>query len=59
MVEDVGVFAPGVLQGVGQDRQDREVARLVHLPGERDRRGRALLRVERDRAERVAEDVAE
>jgi hypothetical protein len=36
VVEDLGVFAPGVLECVGQNRHGREVARIVHLAGEGD-----------------------
>ncbi|MDB5308835.1 MAG: hypothetical protein JWO38_3037 [Gemmataceae bacterium] len=32
--QDVGLVAPGVLEGVGQDRHRGEVPGLVHLPGE-------------------------
>src|SRR5262249_48969624 len=32
--EDIGIVAPGVLEGVGEDGHGREVPRLVHLPSE-------------------------
>jgi hypothetical protein len=34
VVEDGGAVAPGVLEGVGQDRHGGELARLVHGAGE-------------------------
>jgi hypothetical protein len=59
VVEDVLVFAPGVLKCVGENGHRTEVARLVHLPRERNRGVGAPRRRERDRAERIPEDVAQ
>jgi hypothetical protein len=57
--EDVGVVAAGFLEGIRQDRHAGEVPLLVHLRGDPGGVFGAPCRVEGDRAERVAEDVAE
>jgi hypothetical protein len=59
VVENDGVFAPGVLEGVGEDWHRGELARLVHLPGQLHDGGGTPVRVEGDGVEGVAEDVAE
>src|SRR5262249_24779659 len=53
------VLAPGVLKCVGEDRPRADLPRLVHRAGECHRGVSAPRRVERDRPERVAEDVAD
>jgi hypothetical protein len=60
--EQVGVRAAGVFEGVGQDRQVVEGAVVVDVPG--DRGDGAVVPLQPrgfggDRAERVAEDVAD
>ena len=59
MVQQPGGIAPGVLERVGQHRQAVEVPAVADARGERDGRFGTPTRVERDRAERVAEDAAE
>ncbi len=57
--QDVFVLASRVLEGVGQDRQSVEGTLLVDALGEQSDGGCEPGRVERDRTERIAEDVAE
>src|SRR5437868_4933782 len=62
MGEQIGVGAAGVFEGVGQERQFVESAVVVDVPGD-GRDGAAIpgepMWLDRDRAEWVAEDVAE
>jgi hypothetical protein len=58
MVQHV-VITPRVLQCVRENGHRGELARVVHLTRERHRGVSAPIRRERDRAERIAEDVAE
>ena len=44
VVEDVRVAAPGVLQGIAEDRHQGEVAAVVHLLRQCDDRGRVARR---------------
>jgi hypothetical protein len=59
VAEDLLVSAPGVHQGVGQDRQAVEGSVLVDGAGEVEDIGRAPTRVKSPSAERVAEDAAQ
>lgn len=59
VVQDVVMVAPGVLKGVRENGHHAEVARLVHLGGERNGGVGAPERGEADRAKRVTENVVE
>src|SRR5437870_5229690 len=59
MSQHIVAVAPGVLQRVRQDRHRREVPALVHPAGDGHGRGRAPLRREYNRPERVAHDVTQ
>src|SRR5262245_47278682 len=57
VVEQVAAIAAGLFEGVGEDRQAVEGALLVYRTRQRPHVGSAPGRVERGRAERVAEDI--
>src|SRR5205085_1485645 len=59
VVKNGGVFAAGVLQGIGQDWHRGEVARVVNLLREGDDGGGAPLGGEGDGAEGAIEEVAQ
>ena len=59
VLEKLFVRAPCILERIGQDRHRAEIARLVHLTRQREGSVGAPCRSKCDRAEWVAEDVAQ
>ena len=57
VVQDRGIFAAGVLQGVREDRHRAEVAGVVHRPRDADGGGGLPAGIEGDGAEGIAKDV--